>query len=290
MIFSLLFSIYCFAKISAVATTPDIAWLIKQVGGDQVEVQTLAKPGENFHFIEARPDFALKLARADLFCQVGAEMEIGWAPKLTEKAANPKILPGGKGNCDLSQKVQLLEKPTRPVDRTMGDTHAAGNPHYWLSPLEMKSASELIFHRLSEIDPSKKDLFEKNWKETILSLEITTKEVKELLKPLQDKSLVQYHKEFTYFANTYDLKMRGSIEDIPGVSPSASRIAQAAKDAKSQEVKIALAAPNNPSAILQKFAELSGAKVVILPTSLEGNDPMAYDRWQKSLAQKLLQP
>ncbi len=290
MIFNLFFSIYALAKISAVATTPDISWLIKQIGGDFVEVQTLAKSGENYHFIEARPDFALKLARADLFCQIGAEMEIGWAPKLLEKAANPKILPGGKGSCDLSQKVDLLEKPVRPVDRTMGDSHASGNPHYWLSPLEMKKASELIFQRLSELEPSQKDQFEKNWKTTVHSLEKTALEVKEMLKPLNGNSFTQYHKEFTYFANAYDLKIVASIEEVPGVSPSAARIAQAAKDAKTQNLSLVFAAPNNPRAILQKFSELSGVKAVTLPTSLEGLDSLAYDRWQRTLAQKILQP
>ncbi len=290
MIFSLIFSAICFAKLVAVATTPDVAWLVKQIGGDEVDVQALARPNDNYHLVEARPDFVLKLARADIFCQVGAELEIAWAPKILEKAANPKLLSGVGGECDLSKAVTLIEKPTAKIDRSMGDSHAAGNPHYWLSPVEMKRAAQIIQERLISLAPEHKEKFLENHKKTTVSLESTFQSVKAMLSPISGKTFIQYHKEFSYFASAYGLKIVGTIEEIPGVSPSASRIATAAADAKKESAHLILASSANPIAILKKFSEASGIKFVALPISLEGFEANAYDRWQKQIVEKILSP
>jgi zinc/manganese transport system substrate-binding protein len=289
MIFNfLILSALAFANIKAVATTNDVGWLLQRIGGNEVEVKVLAKPNENYHFIEARPDFILALSRASVFCQIGAELEIGWAPKLLEKAANPKILAGSNGSCNLASKIKLLDKPTAPIDRSMGDVHGSGNPHFWLSPIEMVAAGEEVYETLSRINPEKTAFFEKNLQELKTELTALQKELTEKLKPLSNKKIYEYHKEFAYFANAYGLNIAGSIEEIPGVSPSASRLGKVGLEAKRVSSPIALASISSNKSILEKFAEISGSKFVALPTSVSSLEKGAYSTWQRSLVDQIL--
>jgi zinc/manganese transport system substrate-binding protein len=277
------------AAVRAVATTPDVAWLLYQVGGSNVEVKTLAKSGDNYHFLDARPDYILAVSRADLFCRVGADLEIGWAPKLVEKAANRKVMPGASGDCDLSRQVSLQEAPTSPVDRSMGDVHPTGNPHYWLSPKEMVAASKEVEAKLSSAMPEKAEEFSKNR----LKLEQDLKSIQERtalkLKNLSGKGVYQYHKDFSYFLNLYGLRLLGSIEEIPGVSPSAARLGKVSLEAKAAGAILAMASKHDPQSALAKFQEASGVPVVSVNSSLSNPaDPKAYELWQDSLAEGLL--
>src|SRR6185369_8358099 len=125
------------AKLSVVVTTPDLASLVKEVGGALVEVTTLARPAEDPHFVDAKPSFFVKLNKADALVEGGAELEIGWLPPLLDGARNPKLVAGAPGHIACNLGVQLLEVPTT-LDRSKGDIHAAGNPHYLMDPLNAK--------------------------------------------------------------------------------------------------------------------------------------------------------
>jgi zinc/manganese transport system substrate-binding protein len=274
------------AAIRAVGSTPEMAWLLQRVGGEKVEVKSLAKPGDNYHFLDARPDFILAANRADILCRVGAELEIGWLPKILDRAANTKVMSGGAGDCDASRALTLEEKPTKAVDRSMGDVHAAGNPHFWLSPAETAKAAREVEEKLSAVSPENAKTFAAN-------REALEKELTALLEKLRGKvkkglSAYQYHRDFSYFFSAYGISPLGSIEEIPGVSPSAARLGKVALEAKEKKAAFALAADHDPASALAKFTELSGVKVIKLPTSLEDfRDPAAYSKWQEKMVSTL---
>jgi len=278
------------AAIRVVASTSDIAWLVQRVGGAKnVEVKALARPKDDYHFLDARPDYILAVSRADVVCRIGVDLEIGWIPKILDRAANSKVMAGGAGDCDLSRSVGVQEKPAGPVDRSMGDVHSAGNPHYWLSPLEMAKAASEVEARLSAVEPGKSAEFSANRLKVEEELKALHSKIKERLKGLSGKAALEYHKDFFYFIQAYGLKSAGSIEEIPGVSPSAARLGKVALEAKRSGVSLALASEHSPKATLDKFKELSGVRVVVLPTSL--SDPSAanaYEIWQQEMADKIL--
>src|SRR6188474_3312268 len=100
------------AQIRVVATTPDLAAVAKEIGGDRVTVAALAKPTEDPHFVDAKPSFIVTLNRADALIEGGAELELGWLPPLLENARNGKIAAGAPGRIVASEGIKMLEVPT----------------------------------------------------------------------------------------------------------------------------------------------------------------------------------
>src|SRR5215831_10832490 len=122
------------ATLKLVATTQDLESLAKEVGGDKVETDSLAKGYQDPHQVEPKPSFILKLNKADLLIVVGRELEIGWLPPLINQARNPRIQPNADRYLDASNFAHILEIPTGQITRAMGDVHPQGIPNYWLSP------------------------------------------------------------------------------------------------------------------------------------------------------------
>src|SRR5207248_5375442 len=140
-------------KINVITATTDMAALTQEVGGDKIDVESVAKGYQDPHFVEAKPSFLLKLRHADLLIIVGLDLEIGWLPPLITQSGNPKIQPASAGHLDASQFAEILEKPTGPVSRAMGDVHPLGNPHYWLDPENVRCIAKGIANKLGEMDP-----------------------------------------------------------------------------------------------------------------------------------------
>src|SRR2546427_3634529 len=141
-------------KIQIVTATSDLAALAQEVGGDRVEVESIARGYQDPHFVEAKPSFLLKLRRADLLIVVGLELEIGWLPPLITQSTNPKIQVGAPGYLDASRFAKILEIPTGQVTRAEGDVHPLGNPHYWLNPENGLRIAKGVQNKLSEMRPS----------------------------------------------------------------------------------------------------------------------------------------
>src|SRR5438045_9450027 len=132
---SLIFSSAAQAKkLNVITATTDLAALAQEVGGDKIDVESIAKGYQDPHFVEAKPSFLLKLRRADLLVVVGLDLEIGWLPPLITQRGNPKIQPASVGYLDASQFAEILEKPSGPVSRATADAHPLPNPHHWLAP------------------------------------------------------------------------------------------------------------------------------------------------------------
>ena len=264
------------AAVKVVTSTTDLAWLVKEVGGNFVEVQSLLKGNENPHYVDTVPEFIREVAEAQLVCIVGLDLEIGWMPKVLSKSGNAQVQPGGKGYCEVGKSVAVIEKPTGGVDRSMGDIHPSGNPHFWVSPEAMVQASAEVVEGLGRVDPEHAADYRNNGATLKVKLEKLLKDNRAKLAPLIAKTsgpvLVEYHKEFSYFITAYGLKSFGSLEEKPGVPPSAGRIAEVALASKSAKIKFMLAAETSPKRTIEKFVELSGLPLIKTSPSLQAKD------------------
>ena len=265
-----------------ITTTPDLAWLTNSLLDEQDgRAEALLQGSEDVHFVEAVPSYILKLARADIFCFLGRAMEIAWAPKAIEKSANPRVQKGSNGYCDASQGVDYLEVPKGAIDRSQGDVHPEGNPHYYASLLQLelaadniarqikiplgKAAQQRVTARLAQLKGRLRAAHMKN--------------SKSLKKAFGDRLplLVQYHGNFSYFARSYGFKLTGNVEETPGVAPSAAQLAMAAQTAKKDGVSLALMTPYQPQNVMEKFRELSGVPFIVVPDSSQTGRPEIAD-------------
>src|SRR5215831_21182030 len=148
--------------LNVVATTEDLAAIAREVGGDHISVDSIAKGYQDPHFVEAKPSFILKLQKADILILVGRELEIGWLPPLIQQSRNSHIQVGADGYLDASLQAQILEVPQGQVTRAEGDVHPMGNPHYWMDPENGKIIAQEIFDKLAKFRPSDRAYFEQN--------------------------------------------------------------------------------------------------------------------------------
>ena len=118
-------------KLNVETTTEDLAAIAREIGGDKINVDAIAKGYQDPHFVEAKPSFLLKLQKADLLAVVGLQLEIGWLPPLQTQSRNSKIQVGGPGYLDMSQFCQVLEIPTgQPIVYQLDDQLAATDRYY----------------------------------------------------------------------------------------------------------------------------------------------------------------
>lgn len=259
-------------RLDVVATLPDYGAIAQAIGGDKVKVTSLARGTEDAHFVDAKPSFVRVLNKADLLIEGGAELELGWLPPLVAGARNKAILPGAPGDLKLSQHVQLLDVPTQPVDRSMGDVHPNGNPHFNLDPLNGKPMAEAIADKLAALAPANAQFFRANQKKFVQELERKFAEWKKLMEPLKGTKVVTYHKSYDYFLERFGLILAGTIEPKPGIEPSPTHINALIPRAKSEGVKFVIIEPNRPRRTPEYVAEAIGAKVVVLPALVDGHE------------------
>lgn len=262
-------------KLRIVATTADLAYLAREVGRDRVQVEYLLPPTADPHFADARPDFIVKLNRADILALIGMDLEVGWLPPIIQQSRNPKIFVGADGYCDASVGIHVLEKPTGKVDRSMGDIHIFGNPHYWMDPLNAAIMARNLRDAMIRVDPDRRSEYEKNYNALFERLRAFTKEQMNRFAPAKGTKVAVYHKEFSYLAHRFGFDPAISIEEKPGVPPSASYLKKVVEDIKREKIKVILIAPYNNPRYANSVAEKTGAKVLVMPTtvgSMEGID------------------
>jgi len=280
--------------IRVVTTLTDLSWAAQEILGPLGVAESLLQGKEDPHFVDARPDYIFKVTKADLVCFVGLDLEVGWLPKVLSKSGNAKVQPGGPGHCDLSKNVIALEKPTLPVDRSMGDVHAFGNPHYWLSPSVLAQSLSHFKKQLTLLYPKHAVEFEKRYQAVSLSLLQLEKRLKgkieKAVKEGCSPKFYEYHKDFSYWAASYGLESLGSLEEKPGVPPNAGRLATVALQAKNSGAKVVLATIHAPRRDLAKFEEMSGLRVMVVPVSIQPNQPDfdSYLKIQENLVDKIL--
>jgi zinc/manganese transport system substrate-binding protein len=258
------------SKLNVVATTEDLASIAREVGGDRIAVDSIAKGYQDPHFVEAKPSFILRLQKADLLIAVGRELEIGWLPPLIQQSRNNRVQPGADGYLDASQGARILDIPTGQVTRAMGDVHPLGNPHYWLDPENGGLVAKEITAKLVQLRPVDKVYFEQRLADFQGRLSQATKRWVDMMAPYKGVKVVTYHRSFPNFAERFGLNVIGYVEPRPGIPPTPQHTLDLINEMKTQNVKILMVEPyfdlKTPNAIGRE----TGAQVLVLSPSVGG--------------------
>jgi zinc/manganese transport system substrate-binding protein len=279
---SLLFGANAIAaeKLNVVTTIQDLASLTREIGGDRIDVPAVARGYQDPHFVEPKPSFLMLLKKADLLEVVGLELEIGWLPPLLDQSRNNNIRPGGPGYLDLSQGVEILDRPTGTVNRSMGDVHPLGNPHYWLDPANAVRIAIQIERKLAELRPADAPYFAGRLNDFKVRINEANKKWAAEMAPYRGAKVVTYHNSWPNFARRFGLNVVGYVEPKPGVPPSPSHTFELINMMKAQGVKAIIMEPYFDSKTPQSIAERTGAKLVILYPSVGGAKSGTDDYFQ----------
>jgi ABC-type Zn uptake system ZnuABC Zn-binding protein ZnuA len=257
-------------KLSVVTATEDLAAIAREVGGDRLNVESIARGYQDPHFVEAKPSFILKLQRADLLVTVGRELEIGWLPPLIQQSRNAKVQVGASGYLDASQRARILDIPTGQITRAMGDVHPQGNPHYWLDPENGKIIAREIADKLGELRPADKAMFDQRATDFINRVGEAEKRWASLMAPYKGAKVVTYHNSFPNFAERFGLNVVGFIEPRPGIPPTPQHTLDLINEMKRDNVKLVLVEPYFDLKTPNSIGRETGAQVLVMPPSVGG--------------------
>ena len=266
-------------NVTVMTSTEDLAALVREVGGSRVRVESIARGYQDPHFVEAKPSFLLKLAKADLLVLVGLQLEVGWLPPLITQSRNSKIQVGAPGYLDASTVVQILEKPTGPVTRAMGDVHPLGNPHYWLDPQNGRRIAQAIQQKLSQLDPPGAAAYARQYQDFDRRLADAEKRWDAEMAPLKGAEVVTYHNSWPSFAERFGLQVVGYVEPKPGIPPTPSHTLAVIQQIRQDNIKLILVEPYFDEKTPQAIARQTGAKVLVMLPSV-GGEPEVKDYFQ----------
>lgn len=266
-------------KIRVVGTIPDYASLAKEIGGNRVKSEALIKGTQDPHFADALPSHIIRLNRADILISTGLGLEGGWLPALLRNARNRKIQTGGRGFLDASQYVELKDIPAS-IDKSMGDVHPGGNPHFYTAPDQLFLIARAIKNRLQLIDPEGKNYYEKQWISFQRKYAQKTSEWKKKIDPIKGTKVVVYHESWVYLLDWLGFRKAGSLEPKPGIPPSVGHISTVLKRIKGEKVKFLFQEVYHPTSLSKVFAKKGGLKLLILP-SMTGAEKGIDTIWDK---------
>jgi zinc/manganese transport system substrate-binding protein len=251
-------------KLNVVATTPDFAAIAREIGGDAVEVTALAKPTEDPHFVDPKPSLLVTLNRADVLIEGGAELEMGWLPPLLDNARNDRIGAGSPGRINASQGIRMLEVPST-FDRSKGDIHALGNPHFTIDPLNAKIIAANIADHIGQVDPGAAPIVKANLERFNATVDRKLAEWQKELAPYRGATLVTYHKDFVYFAERFNLEIVETLEPKPGIAPSPAHLAQVIGTMQARKARVILVQPFQNRKTAETVARQTNAVVLDMP-------------------------
>jgi zinc/manganese transport system substrate-binding protein len=257
-------------KLNVITATTDLAVLTQEVGGDRVNVESMARGYQDPHFVEAKPSFLLKLRQADLLIVVGLQLEIGWLPPLITQSGNGRIQQGANGYLDASQFAEILDIPTGQVTRAMGDVHPLGNPHYWLDPDNGRRIAKGIAGKLGEADQTNAAYFQERFQDFDKRLTAAEQKWDATMKPYRGRKVVTYHNSFPNFAKHFGLNVIGYVEPRPGIPPTPSHTIELIGLMKKENCKVILVEPYFDLKTPNSVAAQTGGKVVQYLPSVGG--------------------
>jgi zinc/manganese transport system substrate-binding protein len=264
------------SKLRVVATIPDLKALTEAVGGDRVEADALVRGTQNPHDLEIRPSLMVKLRRADAVVVNGLELDT-WAEVAIHGSNNGRIIPGAPGHIDASRGIQPLEVPGGRVDRSMGDVHPLGNPHYTLDPGQAPAVTATILEGLARLAPEQRAMFERNRQAFLARLEQAMARWTETMAPVRGARAVAYHNDWIYLFSRFGIAQVGTIEERPGIPASPAHLARLIRTMKEQGVKAVIVEPWSDQQLAARVAQEAGARVVVLNAKLgQTSGPDAY--------------
>lgn len=259
------------AQLKVVTTLPDLASITELVGGNKVDVFSIAKGYQNPHFVDPKPSYIVKLSRADMFVTVGLDLEKGWAPQLVQSSRNAKIQRGNPGYVDASAGIPLLQVPTN-VNPEEGDIHIYGNPHYWLDPIRGKQVAQNIYKHLVELSPENREAFATNLRAFNETIDQKMQEWQNKMAPYKGTKIIAYHNEWVYFEERFGLQIADFLEPKPGIPPTPSQLVEVINKVKSQDIPVLINSPYFTSKSPEVVARNAGIKIVKLSTMTGGYD------------------
>lgn len=257
--------------IHIVTTTQDTKSIAEIIGGSKVDVFAIATGYQNPHFVDPKPSYIIKLASADLFITLGLDLESGWSPSLLTSSKNRKIQKGSDGYVDASVGVTLMQVPSS-INRAEGDIHIFGNPHYWLDPLNGKIIARNICNGLEKISPENKIFFETNLKIFDDQIDLKIKTWGAAMASFKGAKVIAYHNEWCYFENRFELKIVDFMEPKPGIPPTPSQLVKIIKEVKENNIKVIITSPYFTASSSDVVSKQTGAKTLVLATSVGAFD------------------
>jgi len=258
------------AQLKVVTSTTDLYDIAKQVGGNKITATHIGEGYQDPHFIEAKPSFVLQLRDADVWAFVGLDLEIGWMPLLLQGARNPKLQPGKPGYVDASRVITVLDMARGNVDRSQGDVHPLGNPHYWLDPENGRRIAKLFRDTFSQLDAKNASTYAANADAFTQRLDAAEQSWKADLAKIKGQPVVAWHTSWRYFAEYTGMNIVGFMEPKPGVPPSPSHLAGLIQTMKQTGAKVIVMEPFYDRKTADFVASKTGAKVLVLPPSVGG--------------------
>jgi zinc/manganese transport system substrate-binding protein len=261
-------------KVRVVATTTDLKALTEAVGGNLVEVDALARGNQNPHDLEVRPSLMVKVRRADLLVMNGLELD-QWVEVVVQGANNPRVGPGAPGRVDASAGILVLEVPRGRVDRSMGDVHPVGNPHYTVDPGLAPAVTANILEGLARVAPQNRAAFERNREQFLARLDEAMARWSAALAPFKGAKVIVDHNMWPYFLTRFGLIQAGSVEERPGIPATPAHITQLIAYMKGDKIKVIISVPWADYKLSEFVAQEAGAKVVLVANavgSLKGTD------------------
>jgi zinc/manganese transport system substrate-binding protein len=279
------------AKLHVVTSIETFADLARRVGGDRVEVKALSHGYMDPHFVEPKPSLVIDLNRADLLVHVGLELEIGWLPPLVLGSRNERLALGQPGNLDASTQIPVLDVPTTRVDRSMGDIHPQGNPHYWITPDNALIVAREIAERLESIDGGGADVYRANLKRFTDEIAHRRVEWEKRAAPIRGTKVVTYHKSWSYVSKWLGLTEVGYVEPKPGIPAPPSHIASLIGLMRREGVKEILMESFYPRNTVELVAQKAGAKALVMPSDVGATAEIKdYFGLVDAVVQKLVAP
>ena len=258
------------SKLTVVTTTEDLAALAREVGGDHISVESIAKGYQDPHFVESKPSFLLRLQKTDLLVVVGLQLEIGWLPPLQTQSRNSKIQVGANGYLDASQFCKILEIPTGQVTRAMGDVHPLGNPHYWLDPQNGRLIAKGLADKFAELQPADAAYFQQRYADFDKRLTEAEKGWEAKMAPFKGRKVITYHRSWPNFCERFGLVVIDYVEPRPGIPPTPSHTLEVINTMKRDGIKMILVEPYFDLRTPNSIAAAVGGQVLVLMPSVGG--------------------
>ncbi len=284
------------AKLNVVATTADLGAIAREIGGDKITITSLARPTEDPHFVDARPSFIRLLNRADVLIEGGAELEAGWLAPLLNNARNSRIHSDATGHILALQGIRLLEVPTGPPDRSQGDVHAAGNPHFLMDPANARIVATHIADAFGKIDAPSGETYRANLKKFTAALDVRIAVWQKTLAPFKGQHAVSFHNSWPYFSERFGIKVDVFLEPKPGIPPTPAHLANVIKQMKEQKIRVIFVEPSLNRKTAETVARATGATLVdvsLFPGGIKGTEGdylKLFDAITDALARALSAP
>jgi zinc/manganese transport system substrate-binding protein len=258
-------------KLNLITTTEDLAAIAREVGGDKITVDSIAKGYQDPHFVEPKPSFLLKLQKAELLAAVGLQLEIGWLPPLQTQSRNAKIQRGAAGYIEMSDFCEVLEKPQGQVTRAMGDVHPMGNPHYWLDPKNGRRIAKAFADKFGQMDQADAAFFQQQYASFDKRLADAEKGWEAKMAPFKGRKVVTYHRSWPNFCERFGVVVVDYVEPRPGIPPTPSHTLELINKMKAEGVKVILMEPYFDRKTPDSIAHGAGGEVAVLMPSVGGN-------------------